>query len=219
MPPDWNRLFSMANVPAMDPTSWIKKYETDAYVYTKDVNKFVVELTADLAPGTAIDLAGGEGRNAVWLAEQGWRVENIDFAQNALDKCNLLAAERGVANLVTSTCASALEFESQLAPVDLVLVAYLHIYSNQFAHAMQNAVAALKPGGTLLGVWHALENIQHNSHGPQNPDTLPSVESLTALCHDLGLQVQVCQNRDGLVRTDEGPKPSVTVILQATKPI
>jgi SAM-dependent methyltransferase len=219
MPPDWNRLFSMANVPAMDPTSWIKKYETDAYVYTKDVNKFVVELTADLAPGTAIDLAGGEGRNAVWLAEQGWRVENIDFAQNALDKCNLLAAERGVANLVTSTCASALEFESQLAPVDLVLVAYLHIYSNQFAHAMQNAVAALKPGGTLLGVWHALENIQHNSHGPQNPDTLPSVESLTALCHDLGLQVQVCQNRDGLVRTDEGPKPSVTVILLASKPI
>jgi SAM-dependent methyltransferase len=219
MPPDWNRLFSMANVPAMDPTSWIKKYETDAYVYTKDVNKFVVELTADLAPGTAIDLAGGEGRNAVWLAEQGWRVENIDFAQNALDKCNLLAAERGVANLVTTTCASALEFESQLAPVDLVLVAYLHIYSNQFAHAMQNAVAALKPGGTLLGVWHALENIQHNSHGPQNPDTLPSVESLTALCHDLGLQVQVCQNRDGLVRTDEGPKPSVTVILLASKPI
>jgi ubiquinone/menaquinone biosynthesis C-methylase UbiE len=69
----------------MDPTSWIKKYETDSYVYTKDVNKFVVELTADLAPGIAIDLAGGEGRNAVWLAEQGWRVENIDFAQNALD--------------------------------------------------------------------------------------------------------------------------------------
>jgi SAM-dependent methyltransferase len=219
MPPDWNRLFSMVNVPAMDPTSWIKKYETDAYVYTKDVNQFVVELTADLVPGTAIDLAGGEGRNAVWLAEKGWQVENIDFAQNALDKCNLLAAERGVANLVTTTCASALEFGSQLAPVDLAVVAYLHIYSNQFAKAMHNAVNSLKPGGTLVGVWHALENIQHNSHGPQNPDTLPSVESLTELCHSLGLLVRVCENRDGLVRTDEGPKPSVTVILLATKPI
>ena len=208
----------MANVPAMDPTSWIRKYETDAYVYTKDVNQFVVELTSDLTPGTAIDLAGGEGRNTVWLAQQGWRVENIDFAQNALDKCKLLAAERGVADLVSTTCASALEFESQLAPVDLAVVAYLHIYSNQFAVAMRNAVSALKPGGTLMGVWHALENIQHNSHGPQNPDTLPSVESLTALCLDLGLQVQLCENRDGLVRTDEGPRPSVTVILLATKP-
>ncbi len=203
----------------MDPTSWIKKYETERYVYTKDVNQFVVELTEGLTPGTAIDLAGGEGRNAVWLAEKGWQVENIDFAQNALDKCALLAKERGVVAKVLTTCASALDFTSQLAPVDLVLVAYLHIYSHQFAVAMQNAVAALKPGGTLMGVWHALENIQHNSHGPQNPDTLPSVESLTELCHGLGLRVQVCENRDGFVRTDEGPKPSVTVILLATKPI
>jgi len=204
---------------AMDPTSWIKKYETDSYVYTKDVNQFVVELTSSLTPGTAIDLAGGEGRNAVWLAEKGWQVENIDFAQNALDKCVLLAKERGVDAKVLTTCASALDFTSQLAPVDLAVVAYLHIYSHQFAVAMQNAVAALKPGGTLMGVWHALENIQHNSHGPQNPDTLPSVESLTELCHSLGLRVQVCENRDGFVRTDEGPKPSVTVILLATKPI
>jgi SAM-dependent methyltransferase len=204
---------------AMDPTSWIKKYETERYVYTKDVNQFVVELTEGLTPGTAIDLAGGEGRNAVWLAEKGWQVENIDFAPNALDKCALLAKERGVDAKVFTTCASALDFTSRLAPVDLVVVAYLHIYSHQFAVAMQNAVAALKPGGTLMGVWHALENIQHNSHGPQNPDTLPSVESLTELSHRLGLSVQVCENRDGFVRTDEGPKPSVTVILLATKPI
>jgi SAM-dependent methyltransferase len=203
----------------MDPTAWIKKYDTPDYVYTKDVNKFVVEFLTDVTPGTAIDLAGGEGRNAVWLAQQGWRVENIDFAQNALDKFMALAAERGVGENCVATCASALEFTSQLAPVDLALVAYLHIYSHQFEVAMANAVACLKPGGTLLGVWHALENIQHNSHGPQNPDTLPSVESLTALATRLGLQIQVCENRDGQVRTAEGPKPSVTVILLATKPL
>jgi SAM-dependent methyltransferase len=203
----------------MDPTAWIKKYDTPDYVYTKDVNKFVVEFLTDVTPGTAIDLAGGEGRNAVWLAQQGWRVENIDFAQNALDKFMALAAERGVGENCVATCASALEFTSQLAPVDLALVAYLHIYSHQFEVAMANATACLKPGGTLFGVWHALENIQHNSHGPQNPDTLPSVESLTALATKLGLQIQVCENRDGQVRTAEGPKPSVTVILLATKPL
>jgi ubiquinone/menaquinone biosynthesis C-methylase UbiE len=203
----------------MDNTSWVKKYETDNYVYTKDVNQFVVELCGGMKPGTAIDVAGGEGRNAVWLAEQGWTVEVIDFAPNALAKAEALAEERGVAQRVLTTEASALDFKAQLAPADLAVVAYLHIYSHQFAQAMASTVEALKPGGYLMGVWHALENLQHNSHGPQNPDTLPSVESLGSLCAQLGLTVKVLENRDGKVRTDEGPKPSVTVVLLAQKPL
>ena len=208
-----------SSVPAMDNTSWVKKYDTENYVYTKDVNQFVVEFCEPLTPGTAIDVAGGEGRNAVWLAEQGWKVEVIDFAPNALAKAAELAVERGVSDRVITTEASALDFTAQLAPVDLAVVAYLHIYSHQFAQAMAQTVAALKPGGHLFGVWHALENLQHNSHGPQNPDALPSVESLTKLCADLGLQVLTLENRDGLVRTDEGKKPSVTVVLFAVKPL
>ena len=203
----------------MDNSSWVKKYDTDAFVYTKDVNQFVVEFAAALKPGLAIDVAGGEGRNAVWLAEQGWTVEVIDFAPNALAKARVLAEERGVAARVLTTEASALDFAAQLAPVDLAVVAYLHIYSHQFAVAMEQTVAALKPGGYLIGVWHALENLQHNSHGPQNPDSLPSVGSLRALCDQLGLKVLTLENRDGKVRTDEGPKPSVTVVLLAQKPL
>jgi len=202
----------------MDNTSWVKKYDTDDFVYTKDVNQFVVEFCGGLPVGTAIDVAGGEGRNAVWLAEQGWTVEVIDFAPNALEKAKKLAAERGVAERVLVTEASALAFTSQLAPVDLAVVAYLHIYSHQFAEAMARTVAAVKPGGHVFGVWHALENLQHNSHGPQNPDALPSVASLAKLCAELGLEVLTLENRDGLVRTDEGKKPSVTVVLLARKP-
>ena len=203
----------------MDNTSWVKKYDTEAFVYTKDVNQFVVELCSPLQSGTAIDVAGGEGRNAVWLAERGWRVEVIDFAPNALAKAESLAAERGVAARVVTTEASALDFTARLAPVDLAVVAYLHIYSHQLAQALRQTLAALKPGGHLMGVWHALENLKHNSHGPQNPDSLPSVESLAALCKELGLEVLTLENRDGFVRTDEGPKPSVTVVLLAQKPL
>ena len=203
----------------MDNTSWVKKYDTEAFVYTKDVNKFVVELCGPLKPGTAIDVAGGEGRNAVWLAEQGWRVEVIDFAPNALAKALALAAERGVEGRVIATEASALDFTAKLAPVDLAVVAYLHIYSHQLAQALRQTMAALKPGGHLMGVWHALENLEHNSHGPQNPDSLPSVESLTALCAELGIEILTLENRDGFVRTDDGPKPSVTVVLLAQKPL
>ena len=58
---------------------WDAKYETEEFIYTKVANRFVIELCADLKPGMAIDLAGGEGRNTVWLAEQGWQVENSIF--------------------------------------------------------------------------------------------------------------------------------------------
>ena len=202
----------------MDNTSWVKKYDTDAFVYTKDVNQFVVEFCSPLTPGKAIDVAGGEGRNGVWLAEQGWQVEIIDFAPNALAKARQLAVERGVNDRLVTTEASALDFEAHIAPVDLALVAYLHIYSHQFSQAMHQTVAALKPGGYLMGVWHALENLKHNSHGPQNPDTLPSVDSLSALCDRMGLKVLTLENRDGKVRTDAGFQPSVTVVLLAQKP-
>jgi ubiquinone/menaquinone biosynthesis C-methylase UbiE len=202
----------------VDNTSWVKRYDTEAFVYTKDVNQFVVELCGPLPAGTAIDVAGGEGRNAVWLAQQGWQVEVIDFAPNALAKAAVLAAERDVSERVSTTEASALDFKAKLAPVDLAVVAYLHIYSHQLAQAMRQTVSALKSGGLLMGVWHALENLKHNSHGPQNPDSLPSVESLTALCGELGLEILTVENRDGFVRTDEGPKPSVTVVLLARKP-
>lgn len=207
------------NLPAMDNSSWVKKYDTEDYVYSKDVNQFVVELCGPLNPGAAIDVAGGEGRNSVWLAQQGWKVECIDFAQNALDKAAKLAADVGVSDRVITTCQSALELQPTLAPVDLAVVAYLHIYSHQFAVAMERTVAALKPGGHLMGVWHALENLQHNSHGPQNPDSLPSVTSLTELCTRLGLEILTLENRDGLVRTADGPQPSVTVVLFARKPL
>jgi len=203
----------------VDNSSWVKKYDTPAYVYTKDVNQFLVELSGSLSVGKVIDVAGGEGRNAVWLAEQGWTVEVIDFAPNALEKARLLAEERGVEDRVLTTEASALDFQAQLVPADLAVVAYLHIYSHQLAVAMAQTVAALKPGGHLIGVWHALENLQFNSHGPQNPDSLPSVESLQRLCDELGLRVETLENRDGKVRTDEGPKPSVTVVLLAQKPL
>ena len=202
----------------MDNTAWVKKYDTADYVYTKDVNQFVVEFCEDLPAGLAIDVAGGEGRNAVWLAKHGWTVEVIDFAPNALAKAAQLASDNQVSDRIVTTEASALDFESQLGSADLVVMAYLHIYSHQFAQAFSHAVTVLKPGGHLMGVWHALENLEHNSHGPQNPDTLPSVGSLTQLCLENNLQILTLENRDGKVRTDDGPKPSVTVVLFAQKP-
>ena len=201
----------------MDKAFWDSKYSVDEYVYTKDVNRFVKESCSDLAPGKMIDLAGGEGRNTVFFAERGWQAENVDLSSVGLEKCQKLAAEKNVSDLVFTTNASALDFDSKLAPVDLGVCAYLQIPQAELTIAITRLVENIKPGGVFFGVWHALENLKDGFGGPQNPDLLPSEESMTALLSSLPLEITFVTNRDGQVQTNEGLKPSITLTAMATK--
>jgi SAM-dependent methyltransferase len=201
----------------MDKAFWDSKYATDEYVYTKDVNRFVKESLSDLAPGKMIDLAGGEGRNTVFFAENGWQAENIDLSSVGLEKCQRLAAERGVSDNVFTTQASALDFESKLSPVDLGVCAYLQIPQKDLEIAITRLVENILPGGVFFGVWHALENLKDGFGGPQDPAVLPSTESMTKLLSSLPLEISFVKNRDGQVQTKEGLKPSITLTAMATK--
>jgi len=201
----------------MDANDWNKRYDTDDYIYTKDVNKFVKEFCGELPVGSMIDVAGGEGRNAVWFAERGWRVENVDFSSKALGKYSLLAAERGVTELCLANEASALDFAAKLAPADLGVVAYLQVPEAELRQAITNLVAQLKPGATFFGVWHALENLALGNRGPQDPLVLPTVASLTDILAGLPLEIVEVANHDGHVKTVDGLKPSVTVCALARK--
>jgi SAM-dependent methyltransferase len=201
----------------MDKAFWDSKYSTDEYVYTKDVNRFVKESLSDFAPGKMIDLAGGEGRNTVFFAENGWQAENIDLSSVGLEKCQRLAAERGVSDKVVTTNSSALDFISQLAPVDLGVCAYLQIPTQDLEVAITRLVENIKLGGVFFGVWHALENLKEGFGGPQNPELLPSTESMTALLSKLPIEISFVTNRDGQVQTREGLKPSITLTAMAIK--
>jgi hypothetical protein len=164
-----------------------------------------------------IDLAGGEGRNTVFFAEKGWQAENIDLSSVGLAKCEKLAAERGVSDLVFTTHASASDFDSKLAPVDLGVVAYMQLGHQDLAAGIARLVDCIVPGGTFFGVWHALENLKDGFGGPQNPNVLPSVESMTQILGSLPLKVEFITNRDGQVQTKQGLKPSVTLTALAIK--
>jgi SAM-dependent methyltransferase len=164
-----------------------------------------------------IDLAGGEGRNAVFFAGLGWQAENIDLSEVGLVKCRKLAEELKVSDRVNTNHASALDFESQLAPVDLGLIAYLQIPQPKLALAIERLVENLRPGGVFFGVWHSLDNLAEGFGGPQNPELLPSVESMTKLLSALPLQLSFITNRDGQVQTQAGLKPSITLTALAHK--
>lgn len=204
----------------MDSSYWDAKFDVENYIYTKDVNRFVKEycepLIKQIGPvGKVIDLAGGEGRNSVWFAEHGWQAENIDFSSKGLTKFLAFAEERGVVAKCFANRADATGFESVLMPVDIGVCAYLQIAQPDLFDALDNLIENIKPGGYLMGVWHARENLDGGFGGPQDPKVLPTASELKQFLEQYPLEIEFLGNRDGQVQTRDGLKPSATLVLLA----
>ena len=199
---------------------WNEKFSaTDDLIYTEKVNRFVellaTPIVSDLKKGKVIDLAGGEGRNSVWFAEQGWQAENIDISSVGLTKFLAFAERRGVSDLVFANCADATGFESVLYPVDLGVIAYLQVPGSALAEAIECLLDQIKPGGHLIGVWHSRDNMENDYNGPRDAEVRPSVSTMTESLSGLPVSIEILENRDGQVQTKDGLKPSVTLVLQA----
>ena len=168
----------------MDAQAWDQRYAASDLVWSREPNQFVAAELADLPPGTAVDLAAGEGRNAIWLASCGWSATAVDFSQVALDKGARLAGDLDVAWV----CADATTWQPA-EPVDLVVVAYLQLPAEDRRRAVRGAVTMLRPGGTLLLVAHDSTNLTEGTGGPQDPSVLMTADDVL---DDLsGLDVEV----------------------------
>lgn len=75
---------------------WDDRYATTELIWGAEPNQFLVREVADLPAGKALDLATGEGRNAIWLARRGWDVTGVDFSAVALGKAREIAADLDV---------------------------------------------------------------------------------------------------------------------------
>ncbi|MFL6133228.1 MAG: class I SAM-dependent methyltransferase, partial [Nocardioidaceae bacterium] len=70
----------------MDARAWDERYAASELIWSATPNRFVEAELTSLPPGRAVDLAAGEGRNALWLADRGWHVTAVDFSLAGLDK-------------------------------------------------------------------------------------------------------------------------------------
>lgn len=80
----------------LDRTRWNSRFDTDDYVFGEAPNAFLRTHAPAPNRGRALSVADGEGRNGVWLAEQGWQVVSLDFSDVAQRKAEALAIRRGV---------------------------------------------------------------------------------------------------------------------------
>jgi SAM-dependent methyltransferase len=152
---------------------WDARYAEKAQ-WSAEPNALVAQLCADLEPGTAVDLAAGEGRHALWLAGRGWRATAVDFSAVGLDR----GRTAGHGDDVTWVVADATTWTTAEGSLDLVLVVYLHLPEPETVALLTRAVAWLRPGGRLLVLGHDVDNVAHGVGGPQDTAILHSVERL-----------------------------------------
>ena len=197
----------------MDRHDWDARYAASPLVWSAGPNQFLERETADLPAGRALDLACGEGRNALWLAGRGWRATGVDFSPVAIDKARTLATERGVD--VAWVVADVTTWDPDPGGFDLVAVMYLQLDDAGRAAAYARAAGAVAPGGTLLVVAHDLDNLEHGHGGPQDPSVLTTPESVVAVIGDL--VVERAERVRRTVQTDAGPVDAVDTLVLARR--
>lgn len=160
-----------AQAQASPATSWDQRYDRELYVYGKEPVQFLRQIVGRLRVGKALVLAAGEGRNAVFLARQGFDVTAVDVSAKGLEKCRALAAEHGVT--VHTIVADLDTFSMGSGHWDLITDFYYHDTA-LYSRVMQG----LKPGGFFVLQNFSTEQPATNRFGPKDPAWLVAPNQL-----------------------------------------
>jgi SAM-dependent methyltransferase len=174
---------------------WEARYAEANQIWSGNPNPQLVASIRDHAPGTALDVGCGEGADAIWLAERGWRVTAMDVSQRALERAQIAAAQAGaeIANRITWLHQDVLTWNEAGAQFDLVSAQYLH-FTRDNATLHRRLAALVRPGGSLLIVGHHPSHLQadHDHESTLNPkDLLFEPEAVAASLDAAEWQVQL----------------------------
>lgn len=131
---------------------WESRYRERSRRWSGDANPTLVAVASDLTPGTAIDMACGEGADVVWLARNGWTATGVDISPTAVERAREAAADVEGASFV----AADLSQWAPERPADLVCSSFLHSeVSFPRIEILRGAAGWVAPGGYFLTVTHA----------------------------------------------------------------
>ena len=178
---------------------WNERYSTKEYVYGTQPNRWLEERAGSiLEGGRVLCLADGEGRNGVWLAEQGFEVTSVDLSEVGLEKARELAGERGVE--IETVCADLAEWDLG-GPWDAIVSVWAHMPSADREKLHRRVVNALASGGVLILEAYRPDQLNAPGRGgPPDADKMMTVEALAAELK--GLEFRALEN--ATYEVDEG---------------
>lgn len=143
---------------------WEARYAGETYHYGTEPNDFLAAEAHRIPNGRVLCLAEGEGRNATWLAQQGYQVASVDLSESGTTKTRRLAADRGVQ--VDAVTADLAQHDLGVEQWDGIVSIFAHMPPTVRADLHRRVVAALRPGGLLLLEAYTPDQIGRGTGGP-----------------------------------------------------
>lgn len=197
---------------------WDTRFDTDTYIFGIEPNEFLVSHKERFKPGMRVlAVADGEGRNGVWLAQQGCEVVSVDISPLGIEKARKLAAQRNVQ--VEFQCADLMTWVWPREAFDAVVCIFI-----QFATPAERKTlfsgfwTALKPCGVVLLEGYGVKQLQYTSGGPGKVEHLYTLDMLREAF--AGWEIDSLREYEAVL--DEGPRHSgmaALVDLVARKPL
>ena len=154
---------------------WNNRFQDEKYVYGTEPNVFLSEIQEKLQlSGDVLAIAEGEGRNAVFLAEQGMNVTTRDYAESGLRKTKRLADERGVT--VRTELVDLNEAQWDVNQWDEIVCIFGHFPMELRKKTLHGVKEAVKPGGYFVTEVYSHYQLPYKSGGPKELDFLYSPE-------------------------------------------
>jgi 2-polyprenyl-3-methyl-5-hydroxy-6-metoxy-1,4-benzoquinol methylase len=194
---------------------WDQRYSSETYAYGTEPNEFLVNMLDKLPDGRVLCLGEGEGRNAVWLAQQGHEVTAVDSSEVGLAKAQRLADARGTK--ITTVHADLADFEIEPQHWDAIVSIFCHLPPNLRRDVHRQCVRGLRPSGMMLLEAYTPEQLNYRTGGPPSAELMMDADSLRGEFAGLALlHLQECVRAVHEGTFHDGP--GAVVQLLARKP-
>ena len=156
--------------------SWDERYAVEGWAFGTAPNDFLREEAHRIPPGRVLCVGEGEGRNAVFLAEEGYEVVGVDRSQVGMDKAQALARKRGV--LVETVVSSIHDFDLTEGEWQGIISILFHHPTELRRRINRSVVQGLAPGGVLILEAFTPRQMEFDTGGPPDPEKLVTLSDL-----------------------------------------